>query len=142
MKTVKLGIVGLGRLGRNHAANIHYHIPNAELTAICSVIPQELEQVGQEMQPKYRYTDYREMFLNKELDGVVIATNSQLHCEMACAAAELGVKNVYMEKPLGMTIEEIDRSCRRAGSCTTSGSGHGWRSCPGRPAGASSSTRR
>lgn len=109
MKTVKLGIVGLGRLGRNHAANIHYKIPNAELTAICSVMPHELEEVGREMNPKYRYADYRDMFMNTELDGVVIATNSQLHCEMACAAAELGVKNVYMEKPLGMTLEEIDR---------------------------------
>lgn len=109
MKTVKLGIVGLGRLGRNHAANIYYRIPNAELTAICSVMPHELEEVGQEMNPRYRYADYRDMFMNTELDGVVIATNSQLHCEMACAAAELGVKNVYMEKPLGMTLEEIDR---------------------------------
>ena len=109
MEPVKLGIVGLGRLGRNHAANIHYHIPNAELTAICSVVESELESVGAEMQPRYRYTDYKELFQNRELDGVVIATNSQSHCEMACVAAELGVKNVYIEKPLGMTLEEIDR---------------------------------
>lgn len=109
MNPVKLGIVGLGRLGRNHAANIHYHLPNAELSAICSVVEAELESVGAEMNPRYRYTDYREMFQNKELDGVVIATNSQSHCEMACAAAELGVKNVYIEKPLGMTMEEIER---------------------------------
>lgn len=107
MKTVKLGIVGLGRLGRNHAANIHYAIPNAELSAICSVEQKELDEVGAEMQPKYRYTDYREMFQNPELDGVVIASSSQMHCEMACAAAELGVKHVYMEKPLGMSLDEI-----------------------------------
>ena len=109
MKPVKLGIVGLGRLGRNHAANIHYHLPNAELTAICSVVEAELESVGAEMNPRYRYTDFREMFQNRELDGVVIATNSQSHCEMACAAAELGVKNVYIEKPLGMTMAEIEQ---------------------------------
>ncbi len=109
MEKIKLGIVGLGRLGHNHAANIFYHIPNAELTAICSVVQSELDEVGAEMQPKYRYTDYREMFENRELDGVVIATNSQSHCEMAIAAAELGVKNVYIEKPLGMTLDEITR---------------------------------
>ena len=113
MEQVKLGIVGLGRLGRNHAANIHYHLPNAELTAICSMVEAELDSVGAEMLPRYRYTDYREMFQNRELDGVVIATNSQSHCEMACAAAEFGVKNVYIEKPLGMTLEEIEQ-IRRA----------------------------
>ena len=96
MSTVKLGVVGLGRLGRNHAANIHYRLPNAELTAICSVVQTELDNVAEEMKPRYCYTDYREMFKNQELDGVVIASNSQAHCEMACAAAELGVKNVYI----------------------------------------------
>lgn len=109
MEKIKVGIAGLGRLGRNHAANIHYNIQNAELTAICSVVQKELDEVGAEMQPKYVYTDYREMFKNKELDAVVIATSSQAHCEMACAAAELGVKNVYLEKPLGMSLEEIDQ---------------------------------
>lgn len=109
MKPVKLGIAGLGRLGRNHAANIHYHIRNAELTAICSLVPQELEEVGNEMQPQYRYSDYRDLFRNQELDGVLIATTSQAHCEMACAAAEMGVRNIYIEKPLGMSLDEIIR---------------------------------
>lgn len=109
METVKLGIVGLGRLGRNHASNIHYHIPNAQLAAVCSVVASELDSVCAEMHPRWRYTDYSEMFQNQELDGVVIATNSQLHCEMACEAVRLGVKNIYIEKPLGMTLEEIDR---------------------------------
>jgi len=109
MDTVKLGIVGLGRLGRNHAANIRYRIPNAELCAVCSVVEAELDEAERELHPRYRYTDYRELFRNRELDGVVIATNSQSHCELACAAAELGVKNVYIEKPLGMTLAEIGR---------------------------------
>lgn len=109
MSTVKLGVVGLGRLGRNHAANIHYRLPNAELTAICSVVQTELDNVAEEMKPRYCYTDYREMFKNQELDGVVIASNSQAHCEMACAAAELGVKNVYIEKPLGMALDEVEQ---------------------------------
>lgn len=109
MEKVKLGIVGLGRLGRNHAENIQHNIPNAELTAICSVVQSELDTVKAELSPKYCYTDYREMFANKELDGILISSNSQVHCEMACAAAELGVSNIYMEKPLGMSIDEINK---------------------------------
>ena len=106
MEKVKLGIVGLGRLGRNHARNICFGIPEAELAAVCSAVPAELDEVCAEMHPRWRYDDYREMFQNKELDGVVIASNSQVHCEMAIEAARLGVKNVYIEKPLAMTMDE------------------------------------
>ena len=38
MEKLKIGIVGLGRLGRVHAQNIRYKIPGAELTAACSIV--------------------------------------------------------------------------------------------------------
>jgi len=104
----KIGIIGLGRLGRKHAENIHYHIQNAELTAICSAVQKELDEVGREMAPKYVTTDYNEILTNDDLDGVVIAASSLQHCEMLVAAAKAGRKWVYVEKPLGMTIEEIN----------------------------------
>ncbi|HWQ80220.1 MAG TPA: Gfo/Idh/MocA family oxidoreductase [Anaerovoracaceae bacterium] len=108
MEKVKLGIVGLGRLGRRHAANINYNVLNAELAAVCSAIPEEVESVMKEMNPGYGTTDYMEMFNDKSLDGIVIASNSAYHCKMICDAANAGVKNIYSEKPLGMTLEEID----------------------------------
>lgn len=109
MDRVKLGIIGLGRMGRRHAANIHYRIPNAELTAICSLDEQELDSVAQEMSPRYCTSNFVELIENQELDGIVIASSSQEHCRMVCAAAEAGCKKVFTEKPLGMTVEEIDR---------------------------------
>ncbi len=109
MGKVKLGIIGLGRLGRKHAENIHYNIPEAELNAICSVVPAELDLVSKEMSPSMVTESYGEILGNGDLDGVVISTNSQTHCEIICAAAEAGVKHVYTEKPLGMSREEIDK---------------------------------
>lgn len=109
MEKVKLGIVGLGRLGREHAANINYNIINAELTAICSAVQEEVDQVMKEMSPAYGTTDYMELFNDRNLDGIVIASNSAFHCQMICDAAHAGVKNIYCEKPLGMTLEEIDQ---------------------------------
>lgn len=108
MEKVKLGIVGLGRLGREHAANINYNIINAELTAVCSAVQAEVDSVMAEMHPKYGTTDYMELFHDRELDGIVIASNSAFHCQMICDAANAGVKNIYCEKPLGMSLEEID----------------------------------
>ena len=108
MDKVRVGIIGLGRLGRKHAENIHYKISNADLSAICSVVPEELDSVEREMDPKYRTKNYAEIIENDDLDAIVIASSSQQHCRMLCAAAKAGRKNVYVEKPLGMTIDEID----------------------------------
>ena len=36
MRKLRVGVVGMGRLGKVHAWNIAYQIPNAELTAVCS----------------------------------------------------------------------------------------------------------
>lgn len=109
MEKVKLGIIGLGRLGRKHAENIHYHIQNAELTAICSIVQHELDAVSKEMAPKYVTKDYREILENHDLDGIVIASSSQEHALMICDAARIGRKNVYTEKPIGMTLAEIEQ---------------------------------
>lgn len=109
MGKVKLGIVGLGRLGRKHAENIRYNIPEAELTAICSVVESELETVSRQMHPMHVTKDYNELLSYPEINGIVIASSSKEHCSMICAAAEAGKKYVYTEKPLGMSIDEIDR---------------------------------
>jgi len=108
MEKVKLGIVGLGRLGRNHAANINYKLGNAELVAVCSADQAEIDSVMAEMKPKYGTTDYMVLFNDRDLDGIVIASNSMFHCQMICDAAKAGVKNIYCEKPLGMNLKEID----------------------------------
>jgi myo-inositol 2-dehydrogenase/D-chiro-inositol 1-dehydrogenase len=108
MEKIKLGIVGLGRLGRRHAENISRNIVGAELTAVCSAVPEELAAVMGEMRPDYGTPDYMEMFRDRKLDGIVIASNSAFHCRMIRDAANAGVKNIYCEKPLGMTPDEID----------------------------------
>lgn len=109
MPAVKLGIVGLGRLGLKHAQNIHTHIKDAELAAACSIVPEELETVAREMSPGLLISDYQELLDSNELDGIVIATSSQEHCRMICEAAEAGKKYVFTEQPIGMTIAEINR---------------------------------
>ena len=42
MNKVKIGVVGLGRLGHQHADNIVNHVRNAQLSAVCSVQGDEL----------------------------------------------------------------------------------------------------
>ena len=105
MKKVKVGIAGLGRLGKVHANNIAFKIPNAELTAACSIMPAELEYAKKELGVQDVYSDYREMLEKADIDAVAIVTTSGEHCWQIAAALDAG-KHVFSDKPLGVTVEE------------------------------------
>lgn len=105
MKKVKFGIVGLGRLGRKHAENIAFRVPNAELTAVCSIIEEEVDDVQKSWGIEYGYTNYSEMLKNEKLEAVFIASPSGEHCKQIEAALDAGL-HVFSEKPLGVSLEE------------------------------------
>ena len=109
MKKLRIGIVGLGRLGKVHAQNIAYKIPNAELAAACSIVPAELEYAKQELGITDVYSDYREMLAKADIDAVVIVTTSSEHCWQIEAALDAG-KHVFSEKPLGVDVAQ----CKQA----------------------------
>ncbi|MDR1482761.1 MAG: Gfo/Idh/MocA family oxidoreductase [Synergistaceae bacterium] len=109
MDRVKLGIVGLGRLGRQHAHNISGLIPEARLYAACSLVAEEVEAAKRDFSPEIVTMDFDELISLPKMDGLVIASNSQAHCDMICRALKAGVHNIYSEKPVGMTLEEIDQ---------------------------------
>lgn len=105
MKKVNVGIAGLGRLGKVHAGNLAFKIPNAELTAACSIMPAELTYAQEELGVKEVYSDYREMLAKADIDAVAIITTSGEHCWQIEAALDAG-KHVFSDKPLGVNVEE------------------------------------
>lgn len=105
MKKLKIGIAGLGRLGKVHANNIAFKIPNAALTAACSIMPAELEYAQKELGVTAVYTDFREMLAKADIDAVAVVTTSAEHCWQIEAALDAG-KHVFSDKPLGVTLDE------------------------------------
>ncbi len=57
------------------------------------------------------YADFRELLQRKDIDGVVVATPDHWHVPIAIAAARAG-KDAYVEKPLGVSIEQV-LACRK-----------------------------
>lgn len=108
MKKVKFGIVGLGRLGRQHAENITFKVPGAELIAACSIMDNELADAKKSFDVKYVHNDYNEMLLNKDLDAIFVASSSNVHCEQIEKAFKAGF-HVFTEKPLGINLQETLR---------------------------------
>lgn len=109
MARQRLAIVGLGRLGLEHARNIHYRIAEAELTAICSVRQEELDHVQAEIPVAYATRSYEELLEWGRFDGLVIASTSGVHADQICAAVEAGCRSIYCEKPIGMNMDEVWR---------------------------------
>lgn len=105
MKKVRIGLAGLGRLGRAHAKNLAFKVPGAELAAACSVVPAELEFAKNELGVEKLYSDFAEMCADPELDAIAIVTPSTQHPEHLEIALNSG-KHIFCEKPLAVTIEE------------------------------------
>jgi len=105
MKLIKIGSVGLGRLGEQHAENIAQRINGVELTALCDMDVKKLNAVADRLGVEHRFTSFDEMIELEELDAIVIVSPSGLHPEQITAALKAG-KHVFSEKPLGVTINE------------------------------------
>lgn len=105
MKKIKIGAVGLGRLGYKHAENVAFKIPGAELIALCDLNEDKLRDTAKVWKVPYTYTSYEDMLKNEDLDAVVLTSPSHLHTTQIAAALEAGL-HVFSEKPLGTTVEE------------------------------------
>ena len=111
MKKIKIGSVGLGRLGYEHACNIVNLVPGAELTALCDVDAVRVKEVAAELNVPYTYTDVTEMVKNPELDAIVIVSPSMYHADHIKLALDAG-KHVFCDKPLDTTIEKCKQAER------------------------------
>lgn len=103
--TIRIGAVGLGRLGYQHAFNLRFGIPNAQLVALCDMNEEKLNATAQQWGVAHTYTDYAAMLENPELDAVAITSPSHLHTAQIAAALDRGL-HVFCEKPLGTTVAE------------------------------------
>ena len=105
MEKVRLGIVGLGNMGRAHRQNIlDGKIPGLELTAVCEMAKMLPEKRDGEAQ----FTDVNEMIASGEIDAIHICTPHFSHTTIGIAALEAGL-HVMVEKPLSVHKADCER---------------------------------
>ena len=107
MGIVRVGLIGAGRIGQLHAANIVRHIRHAKLVAVADIKEEAAKKIALEYGiPKIR-KDFRAVVEDPEVDAVLICTSTETHAEIIRAAAAAH-KHIFCEKPLALDLKEID----------------------------------
>jgi predicted dehydrogenase len=106
MSGVRIAVIGLGAMGRNHA-RILSDLDGAILAAVCDSVPEVVAWAGAKFTVP-AYASYRQMLEREELDGAIVATPTGYHAELALAVLARGV-HVLVEKPIASELEEARR---------------------------------
>ncbi|MBS1831576.1 MAG: Gfo/Idh/MocA family oxidoreductase, partial [Acidobacteria bacterium] len=102
--TVQLGLIGSGERGR-HVMNQFLLTNQVNVGAVCDIYSENIDKARQKATNARNFADHRKLLEVKELDAVLIATPDHWHFTTACDAMRAG-KDVYVEKPLTLKIEE------------------------------------
>jgi predicted dehydrogenase len=104
---LKVGILGCGPIAQAAHFEAANKARNVRLHAICDVAEDLLARMAATHAPDRTFTDYDAMLADPDLDAVVVATSDAFHVP-ACLAALAAGKHVLCEKPLGVTVEEVE----------------------------------
>lgn len=106
-RRLKVGILGCGPIAQFAHFESCIKAKNADLYAICDLAEDLVARMAATYQPKKTYTDYAMMLADPEVDAVIIATADAFHVPASVQALQAG-KHVLCEKPLGVTVEEVE----------------------------------
>ncbi len=107
---IVVGCIGTGPQGRNDLGGF-LNQKDAQVVAVCDVKTDQLELARQAVNRRYQnqdcatYGDFRDVVSREDIDAFLIATPDHWHVLVALAAVRAG-KDVYLEKPMGLSLEE------------------------------------
>jgi predicted dehydrogenase len=105
MKTVRLGIIGLGNIGQHHFGYLSAgKVSRAELVTVSDAVPSKLDRYL----PLKTFTDGEELIRSGLVDAVIIATPHYQHTTLGIAALKQGL-HVMVEKPISAHKADAER---------------------------------
>lgn len=97
MNKIRIGIIGMGRMGITHASIINSH-PEVELVSVSDTSTMILGYLKKLLPNIKTYTDYKDQLNAADLEGVIVCTPPRLHYDVCKLACEKGIA-VFCEKP-------------------------------------------
>lgn len=123
LETVNIACVGCGGKG---ASDMSETAVNNNIVAICDVDEQRLGGAAKKFGKARKYTDWRKLLEQKDIDAVTVSTPDHMHASVSLAAME-AKKHVYTQKPLTNTVHEarqLTEAAKRHGVVTQMGTQH------------------
>ncbi len=115
---LKVGLIGLGRMGRVYARELATRIPETRLVAVADTDAAAAAEVSGQYEVPRSYTEPEKLLEDREVEAVVIVSPTSTHRGLAIAAAARA-KPTFCEKPPALTLAEaleIKEAVARAGS--------------------------
>lgn len=108
MEKVRIGLLGLGSMGANHAQYLtRGEVPGAELAAVCDVRPERLQwakgALGEQL---LTFNDADQFLTSRAIDAVIIVVPHYHHPALAIKAFAHGL-HVLIEKPAGVYTRQV-----------------------------------
>lgn len=105
MRTVNVGVIGVGAMGYNHA-RVYYKLEEANLVAVSDVSERTLNKVAKKYDAK-GFTDYEDLLKDHEIEVVSVCVPTTFHHDVVMEAIKYG-KHVLVEKPIAFTLKEAE----------------------------------
>lgn len=109
---IGFGIVGHGFMGHEHETMLT-KLEGIQVIGICDILEDRLSDVKEGI---IRYTNIDDMLGNPDIDVVLIAANNNQHKDLVCKAARAG-KHIICEKPVAMSVAELDEMVKTVNAC-------------------------
>jgi myo-inositol 2-dehydrogenase/D-chiro-inositol 1-dehydrogenase len=106
---INVAIIGAGRIGKIHAENCAFRLPNTRVTAIADVNLTAAQETAQHLNIPTFAPDYQTIIGRRDVDAVVICSATDTHTDAIIAAAHAG-KHIFCEKPIDTRLARIDEA--------------------------------
>ena len=106
MKRLKVGLIGLGRLGRVYARDLAGRIPETRLVAVADPQGNVAREIADEFDVARSYADPLALIDDKNVEAIVIVTPTHVHHDQVIAAAG-SRKPAFCEKPPALSLAEV-----------------------------------
>lgn len=111
MKSLGIGLIGTGFMGKAHALAfgaakaVMGDVPESHLAVLCDTPVDKAQKMADQFGFARFTDDWKSLVSDPDIDIVSITTPNILHFDMAIAAINAG-KHVYCEKPLALTLDQ------------------------------------
>jgi myo-inositol 2-dehydrogenase / D-chiro-inositol 1-dehydrogenase len=107
-RTVRVGVIGVGRIGRMHAELLAHQVPGAAVTRVFDA-HEDSARAAAELLGVAAAAEVDELLAAPDVDAVAICTPTDTHADLIVAAAQAG-KAIMCEKPVSLDLVEVDRA--------------------------------